>query len=292
MLSSFERISSKIYLTSLLRRVEPARSYLNLPKSCYSGFDFNSLPSVKELSHSNVNTTIDFKHPKCLNEQDFEEIELPRKNENTACFAIQLKNANVWGRLGCVVTEYGVMINNASHAYGLKEYKHPIWKKLSLRSFRKLDGVSLTLAGPALSNYFHWTAQILPKICFIQSYCDINLNEIDHFILCERQKSFQIEALNMLGIDQSKIIYIGDSQTLQCETLLATNFLTAGSAPWALKWIKNSFVPTTKEENQRIYISRREIQEKRNSHQKGTLLSFFYYSLNFLQRQIAPDRSR
>ena len=256
MLNSFERISSKLYLTALLRSIEPARSYLNMPKSCYFGYNFDTIPSIKELTHIDIDDHINFKPINCLNRKDFKDLELPRKNENPSCFAIQLINAKVWGKLGCIVSEYGIMISNASHAYGLKGYKHPVWKKMSLRDSRRLDGISLSLAGPALSNYFHWTAQILPKICFIQSYCGINLNDIDHFILSGKQKSFQIEALAMLGIDTSKIVYIDDNQCLQCETLLATNFLMAGSAPWALDWFKKSFQPSIKKGNEKIYISR------------------------------------
>jgi capsular polysaccharide biosynthesis protein len=262
--SLIERALSKLGVTNLIRKIEPIRQFLSLPSGCYYGNDFEgNIVGAEALPLQITSSETQYLTPSCLNKHLFPHVELPGPPCKADIFAIVLPNAFVWGRLGGVITKEGIFIDQVSHAFGLKGWRHPVWKKLRLSEQKVLHGVSLSLAGPASSNYFHWLAQLFPKLSLILEHSNISINEIDYVIISGPVRAFHIESLEAVGINESKIVILEDESYLQCTKLLCTSFLTAGSAPWAIDWLQKQFTSENSSISKRIYISRGDASTRR-----------------------------
>ncbi len=88
------------------------------------------------------------------------------------------------------------------------------------RAHTHLSGTSLLLGNSAgAACYYHWMLDLLPKIGFIQQ-AGIDINSIDHFLVREAVTPFQIETLEKLGIDRSRIVQTAKQPYLSCDEVM------------------------------------------------------------------------
>ena len=88
------------------------------------------------------------------------------------------------------------------------------------RNHKHLSGTSLLLGNSAgAACYYHWMLDLLPKIGLIQQ-AGIDIDSIDHFLVREAVTPFQIESLEKLGIDRSRVVQTAKQPYLTCDELL------------------------------------------------------------------------
>jgi capsular polysaccharide biosynthesis protein len=108
---------------------------------------------------------------------------------------------------------------------------------------------------------------ILPRFKILQQN-QISLESIDYFLINSRQKKFQQETLDKLGIPANKFIESDQLSHLQASTLIVPDFpaYTGWTVPSTIQFLRYLFHPkiqTQKQYPKRIYISRNRARYRR-----------------------------
>lgn len=84
----------------------------------------------------------------------------------------------------------------------------------------RLQGYSILLSARNSGNFYHWHYDILPALGLVEE-CGISIGDIDNIIITDKESSFHLPMLKMLGVrdDQIKRITPGYDY-VQCEKLL------------------------------------------------------------------------
>ncbi len=159
--------------------------------------------------------------------------------------------------------------------------KHSIFSLGKLPPPEKIDGTVAVLSGLLNDVYFHWMLDILPRLELLHR-SEIEIAGIDKFLISSRFP-FQKEALNILGIADTKILETDKHPHIQATKLVVPSF--PGSIAWMPKWacefLRNTFLDEKAtegaEEIERLYISRSKAENRRiiNEEEVISLLSKF-----------------
>lgn len=246
-----------------VRQIGPVRRLLNIPQRMHESI-VEAEVGDESVDRLHLEDTVEYLPAQPLDEKDAgycSELAAPASPRRQ--FVARLPRGRVWGKLGTVVTRDEVMLDEVSHAYGLKGWNNPIWKKPWLRHPERLRGLTLSLAGPGGGNYFHWMCQLLPKFALVAE-AGIDPSELDHIIVSTPLLRFHRETLHRLGVDPGKVVVMEPASHYECDSLMATSYLTAGSAPWAIRFLRELFGVTGTPEL-RLYISRSDALKRRVS---------------------------
>lgn len=83
-----------------------------------------------------------------------------------------------------------------------------------------LPGYSILLSARNSGNFYHWHFDILPVLGLVEE-CGISISEIDNIILTEKESSFHLPMLEILGVRKDQIHTIQPSyEYVRCEKLL------------------------------------------------------------------------
>ena len=150
----------------------------------------------------------------------------------------------------------------------LKSAKHNICIKIGTpRIKKKIHGRVLNLAQGASghNNYSHWMLDMLPKLKLYSElfdYRDLN------YIYLDKLNGFQKSSLNLLGLDNIKLIESQKYRHVECDELIAVQHPTyfkgyildqAQNIPeWIIHWLRESFLKKSIEfkTNDKIFIDR------------------------------------
>ncbi|MGK7892315.1 MAG: DUF563 domain-containing protein [Xenococcus sp. (in: cyanobacteria)] len=129
-------------------------------------------------------------------------------------------------------------------------------------------------------NYYHWLYDILPRIHLCE--CAVDLDKIDHILVNEFFRHFQLETLDCLNISREKIISSYDVQHLKAENIIVTEHPNPNwTCPpqWIVNWLREQFLPKVQENskldlNTRIYIERGDSNQKRHLLNEEEVVSF------------------
>ena len=119
------------------------------------------------------------------------------------------------------------------------------------RPEQTLEGVVCFLDARSSSIYYHWMADVLPKIALLQ-IAGIKLDNIDHFVV-RAHSSFQQQTLLRLGIPMERVIEPWNGGVTRCQELIVPylkhdrgdrfyNGLGLGMAKWVPQWLKATFI--------------------------------------------------
>ena len=142
-----------------------------------------------------------------------------------------------------------------------------VLKKGTPRIKRTLKGnvLSLLTGGGGNDNYWHWLFDVLPRLGICEEA--INLNQINYFLLPNKERKFQTETLEILGISKEKMLSSLKFRHIICDQLYSTNHpvvLTNNATEdiknipkWISVWLKKSFLNLSiKKFYKKIYIDR------------------------------------
>ncbi len=110
-----------------------------------------------------------------------------------------------------------------------------------------LPGLSILLAARNSHNFYHWHYDCLPALGLVQS-AGIPLTEIDHILIDDRDRGFQVQTLTAAGIrpEQIRFIDVEDSH-LTCDQMLMARIRNQQGMAQSrrhLDWARRTFLPS------------------------------------------------
>ena len=186
-------------------------------------------------------------------------------------FVCSIPEGRVAGVDGAVITPDGVLLTDASIDFptvvgGSHQYHSFADRVDRARPTRRLTGTSVVLALLGGNNYFHWMAQLLPRI-FLMEEAGLEVANVDHFIVNGTSHPFQRETLQRLGITADRTVTMEDGEIVQCALLVvpslppSTNFVSREDAEKLqarLGFDRERLLPST-----HIYVPRRRVSHRR-----------------------------
>lgn len=124
----------------------------------------------------------------------------------------------------------------------------------------------LISGGPnGATNYYHWMLDYLPRLLLTER--DTNLSKLK-IVINAGLSSFQKQSLEVLGIDQSRIIFKEPEAWLLCEHLYVPSFIsrTGCAHPEAVEFLRRKFLPKIDTDKgtgpKRVYLSRKDSKNR------------------------------
>lgn len=123
---------------------------------------------------------------------------------------------------------------------------------------RYLPGKVVTIASDWSDCYFHWMLEILPRLKLIQA-AGI---EFDTLVTSPLNEFYQLESLETLGFDLSRIVQCRPDSLIRTEQLIVPSFVRRPLEPDLMEWLAEVF-PSSKIPKRRLYLSREGASERR-----------------------------
>ncbi|MEL7067981.1 MAG: glycosyltransferase family 61 protein [Cyanobacteria bacterium J06581_3] len=172
-----------------------------------------------------------------------------------------------------IITHNDRLILDVSRQFSIgkdhKEIKlsHKVLNSIQLpRCYSTTETVAV-LAFLGGNNLFHWITEGLPKLAILRKSSPIDINAIDKFVVNKGFPAIQ-ESLEMLGIHNSKLIFIDSECHIKAEKLIVPSFPgSTGDPPgWVCNFLRESLLkhrkPITPISN-RLYISRAKAKHRK-----------------------------
>ncbi|MBE9099598.1 glycosyltransferase 61 family protein [Vacuolonema iberomarrocanum] len=139
--------------------------------------------------------------------------------------------------------------------------RHPLLRQAALPAAKSIDGTVAILSGLSNSVYFHWMLDVLPRLELLRQ-AEIDLAAVDYFLV-DRDRPFQRQTLEHLGIPLEKTLAPADFPHLEARSLLLPSFPASISwmPEWSLDFLRRTFLPPSLQDNavpphRRLYITR------------------------------------
>jgi len=150
-------------------------------------------------------------------------------------------------------------------AYGGRQMKNSSvlrWQ-LNMPKPKFIHGNVAVISTSGYNNFHHWNYDCIPRIFLLKQ---AGLYEsIDFFILAHSGLSFQVEALDLLGLPKEKIINPEENKIFfyQAEVLYVPSLpaILGTIAPWVVDFLQNLYNPFQQSIDgpKRIYLSRKKV---------------------------------
>ena len=197
-------------------------------------------------------------------------------------FILEIANGRIYSldpsNMG-VITADGDMIEQVSFQWANDEILTAKDNKLFTETLfskpRKYKGsvFSLLAGGGAVTYYYHWLYDAIPKFFLLQQAG--LFEKIDYFLVPNDAFSFQKELLSHFGIPPEKIINAQVENHIEADTLYVASYvrLEEHQPKWTCDFLHNSLIKkdaTTR--NKRIYISRKDALVNRRIYNEDELI--------------------
>ncbi|MBE9047935.1 DUF563 domain-containing protein, partial [Pleurocapsales cyanobacterium LEGE 10410] len=209
----------------------------------------------------------------------------PQKNSWIICDALAVITPDNY-LLGDLSRNYPWFLPNCPYQ---ERAEHSIFQQ-DIPPVEKIEGKVALLSGLAGHVYYHWMFDILPRIELLRR-SEINLQEIDWFVVNSLSKSYQQETLKLLDIPLDKILESDRHSHIQAQELVVPSF--PGYLDWVepstIKFLRQAFLPLISLDKtntkQRIYVSRAKAKNRQlvNETQVSDLLNNLGFQTVFLE---------
>lgn len=139
--------------------------------------------------------------------------------------------------------------------------RHRIFTRFKLPPCWRLGGITAILSvAEADKNYWHWTLEVLPRLELLR-LGGFPVASIDWFVVNHRDRGYDLETLEALGVPRDKIVRADASLHIECERLVTTslkphhNAVTAAACGFLNAWAARRW-PEARS-HRRLYLSRR-----------------------------------
>lgn len=217
-------------------------------------------------------------------------------------FILKLTNGRVWGRNGAIITADDVFITDVSQEFGKAKFDsslHSIWRRIKLRKPMEIAGSVAVIAAPGGNVYAHWLCDIMPRLVMLKN-AGI-LDKVDKLVMSFSFLDWQVETLDRLGIDKSKIINTIDEPEfhLKAKTLYVPSYPNQHGTVngWVCETARSIYVDENEpsQKNGRLYISRAKAKGRQmlNEEEVFTFLESEYgFQKIFAEDYSTPDKAR
>lgn len=199
-------------------------------------------------------------------------------------FILRIAKGSVYSDKGYVIVDKKFMVNELIWPWS------PIKKQgLSLGDLpkaQKVNGRLLILTQEGHRFYYHWLAEVLPKLALVQ---DMSYDWVYLSINCP----FQMESLQLLGIDASKIISVDENTHIEADEIIVPSYVSRScyTPEWVACYLRerlldpvlSKFNPIS--DSSKIFISREKAFHRRviNEEEIFNLLKPLGYQKYFLE---------
>lgn len=178
-------------------------------------------------------------------------------------FILKLQDGRVWGRNGAVITANDVFVSDVSQEFGpakLDSSLHSIWRRMKLRKPVEIGGSVAVIASPGGNVYAHWLCDILPRLLLLKNAGIFDA--VDKIVMSFGFLDWQVETLDRLGVDKSKIINTIDDPEfhLRAKTLYVPSYpnLHGTVNGWVCEAVRDIYIEKSQpsKKSERLYVSR------------------------------------
>lgn len=178
-----------------------------------------------------------------------------------------------------VITSDGDMIEQVSFQWANDEILTAKDNKLFTETLfskpRKYKGsvFSLLAGGGAVTYYYHWLFDAMPKFFLLQRAG--LFEKMDYFLVPNNALPFQKELLRLFGVPQNKIINALVENHIEADTLYVASYVRLGELQpkWACDFLRRSLVKeSAPTKNRRIYVSRKDALVNRQIYNEDELI--------------------
>lgn len=195
-----------------------------------------------------------------------------------SAFVAEIPDGRIWGNNGSIISPDDGLIADISTEFTTEHSKfipdrnkHSIFRQFKLPPIAHIKGTVAALSVSYGDVYYHWMLDLLPRIELLRRN-NIDLNQIDKFVVNATTAKFQQETLAHLGIPPTKIVTSQNDSPfhIKADNLIVPSLprQRGGSMPkWACEFLRNEFLTGVKANKyagqERIYISRGDAQHRR-----------------------------
>jgi capsular polysaccharide biosynthesis protein len=162
----------------------------------------------------------------------------PRQAVLREIFVAELPQGRYWGRYqGYVIDRNDTLLTDLSPTHTPAEKRHDALEQIKLPALQELRGTAAVINTLFSSNFHHWLLDTVPRFEWLRR-AGFDLGKIDHFIFPDKLWRHHLETLQLLGIDQNKVICSHPALHVRADLLLAPSH----SEPAALP-MENAYTP-------------------------------------------------
>lgn len=132
-----------------------------------------------------------------------------KPGNTTRQFRLVLRHARVYDMRATVVHQSNRIFSELTYEYGTETQESSFWNHVQIPTLEKeIENLGVAHSCSA-DNYSHWLMEVVPQLLKLKK--DLDRGEID-FIYVRCAKEFQREWLQVIGIEENKVIAAEDSR--------------------------------------------------------------------------------
>jgi len=135
----------------------------------------------------------------------------------TRQYRLSLSGARVYGARGVIVHQTNRIFSEITYEYATEPKHFSFWNDVRVPIVNetvKSLGVAHSMSA---HNYSHWLMEVVPQLIKLKE--DLDSGDIERiYVSCE--KGFQKEWLDIIGIDQDKVLQAGDEKHIHAEKMV------------------------------------------------------------------------
>lgn len=205
--------------------------------------------------------------PKTIDSEIHWKFTLEYQRQIPHSFLAVIPQGRIWVNRGISVNNSAIIASNdriladLSLEFGKQPQDNLIFEQWKLPPIRVLSGNAVVLTMAKGEIYFHWILDLLPKFKLL-SLGNIDLSQIDYFIVNSIQSAFQKETLHCIGIPEDKVIESTAYPHIKADRLIVPSLpsLSGNPTKWVCEFLREQFLSNNSSYDrtvERLYISRK-----------------------------------
>ncbi|WP_160726186.1 glycosyltransferase family 61 protein [Bacillus sp. USDA818B3_A] len=246
----------------------------------------------------NMEPTTFHQQPKTIEKKVHWKFNQPSKPPSA--FVVRMDKGRILSYNGAIVSPDNHLIWDLSIEFWADfPQNHFLLQKSSLPPLQSTDKKIAALTFCASQYYYHWLFDVLPRL-YLLRYMGIDMDQ--YAINWNGKPAFQTETLDLLGIDQSKIIMVTENTNLQAEKLYIPSLpgYTGHMGKWTVDYLRNELMIQALKKSRsgsmpkRIYICRGKAQSRKvtNEPELISLLKKYDITPVYLEKMTVADQVR
>ncbi len=228
----------------------------------YSNQNQQKLPEYKVIYPKHTITRL---LPKTINQNIHWQYQRNLKYQLPDAFVATIPNGRVWND-GYIITPDNILLKEFTTKSSFDRIKSSLSSLDKLPPLRTISGSLAVLSCDNGTGYYHWMFEVLPRLALLEK-AGFKIQDIDYFLVNQYVSRFQIDTLNILGIQRQKIIESHWHPHIQAEQIIAPSLVGVpgqmgipGQIPaWACDFLRQHFINHKVDKNKqslRIYLNR------------------------------------
>ena len=216
---------------------------------------FATLPGVS-FQTRDAGCTLTHPIPPCA-DAVYPEYRVQSRVELPPTAVLSIEHGRVWGADASVIGPDDTFFAGVANRFITHPSGYPVLRKPLLPPVTRVSGQVAVVATAYADYYYHWMTEILPRFGLLGDA----LGAVDH-VLTPRSASFQVEALERLGIESHQVLAPSDQTQYQADRLVVPSLAGVMNhvRPSSIEFVRRLFgvAPADRppRPGRRLYVSR------------------------------------